>query len=181
MRIKNLVFAHVVCLGLWRGTQHSRMNLSRVHRISRRLPDTSAICSVQITIFTSRRAAHIYERVDMQNFIFFPPTRILVRATNSLCARCTRTLQATVIKWDGRRAVLAMLLYASLVVFPAIRSGCIVDNRLVRTYRVINDGRWYSSEWVAIPHGAQLTWNIVCQLTHLTWPSDYDEVECSMK
>lgn len=55
--------------------QHSRMNLSRVHRISRRLPDTSAICSVQITIFASRRAARIYERVDVQNFIFSPPTR----------------------------------------------------------------------------------------------------------
>lgn len=28
---------------------------------------------------------------------------------------------------------------------------------------------------------AQLTRNIMCQLTRLTWPSDYDEVERGMK
>lgn len=127
-------------------TQHSRMSLSRVHRISRRLPDTLAICSVQITIFTSRRAARICEQADVQNFFFFSLQNTRARLT--LCARYSSSRDDKT-GWTGAiatRAALAMLPYASLAVFPAIRGGSIVDNRLVRTYRVINDGRRYSSE-----------------------------------
>jgi len=51
------------------------MNLSRVYRISRRLPDTLAICSVQITIFTSHRAARIRKRGRTSRILFFFPLR----------------------------------------------------------------------------------------------------------
>lgn len=74
--------------------------------------------------------------------------QLFARGASCSSKRYDKTRQTTIDN-EGK----ATLPYASLPVFLAIRSESTVGNRLIRMYHVINDRRWYSSEWIAIPRG----------------------------